>query len=369
MRKLLLVYILVLLWVLPAKSTFSLAMFPQQRRYVLSLAKQSPTSAWDGQVSITACDEIILLVPSRFKISLCTISLSMGYGGFWQKYALLPMFSGTRGYLVQTNNHALLLLSEAAKQQAIGYEYTMETVELSALAWLQRKEDPLSFQTVWGSQHARWGVAGKVFLETSLLDVKSELLFTPVKGMEACFASTLKGGSSKLEFAYGEDPYPVRYSLSLALSNKALQISFVMEDWFGSKPIYGGFSAMRKRRQTSVVRFSLGKGYLSVSFSDLYEFKPKGDEMGSVVMQVTYAFPFGQISAEYVGDRDPLITDAGQYKLTLVVYKAALSYTEQGYEITLTDSFVLGKGIGTWKLKKSKANAVSFSLLYSIGSV
>jgi len=368
MRKLLLLYVLALLWVLPAKSSLSLAMSPQDKIYVLSLAKQDSTSVWDGQVSFASPDELTILLPSRFKIGMGDVSLSLGYAGFWQEYALLPLFAMQQALYFQAKGNAFVLFLGAMKKKAIGYEHAMPKGKLSVLAWMQPAEEPSSFQTNWGSPHTRWGVAGKAFLTSSLLDLSSELLFTPVQGVNLFVASACKYRASKLSFSYGEEIYPLRYSVALAFQSKFLQASFVMEDWFGPKPIYGGFSAIRKRKQSSVLRFSLGAGSLLFSFSDTYEFKPRGSEAGSVMMGATWKGFFGQLSVQYGESRLSSILGEGQYKISLVLYKASLSYTEEGYAITLSDSVAIGKGIGTWKLKKSKGKAVSLSLLYVVTS-
>ncbi len=343
-------------------------MFPQEKIYVLSLAQQNPTSVWDGQLTFAAPDELAIQFPSRFKIGGADASVSLGYAGFWQEYALLPFFFREPALFCQARKHAFVLVSGKNGKRAIGYEHITNGGELSALAWLQPREEPSSFQTEWGVNHSRWGVAAKALLESTLLDLHAELLFTPVNGMDVFVSSSCKYGSSILGFAYGEDPYPSRYSLSLALKSSSIRVSFVMEDWFGPKPIYGGYSAMRKRSQSSEVRVSPGMGYLSFSFSDTYEFKPRGSDLGSVMMQATWGGFFGKISVQYGVSRGPSIETKGQYKLSLVLYKASLSYTDAGYVITLSDSVAMGKGIGTWKLKKSMGNAVSLALLYAVTS-
>ncbi len=369
MRKLLLVCLLALLCSLPAKSSLALAMFPQEKHYVLSLAQQGQSSSLSGQLTFSGSDELLILLPSRFRIVCGKASVSLGYAGFWQGYALLPLFSREQALLFQTKEQAFALALGKNGKWAIGYEHTLKRGKLSALALMQKGQETSSFQTEWGSQHARWAVAGKLSLESSSLALQSELLFTPVKGLEVFVSSSYKYGSLKVSLSYGEDSYPTRYSFFLDLQSKTVQASFVMEDWFGSKPIYGGFSTMRKWKQSSEVKISLRTGFLGFSFSDTYEFKPRGSEVGSALMQVTWKGSFGQMSVRYEVSREASIEKKGHYTFSLVLYKATLSYTEAGYEIALSDSVVLGKGIGTWILKKSEGKAVSLALLYAITSV
>ena len=362
-------YILLFLWVLPARTSLSLAMFPQEKLYVLSLAHQGPTSLWDGQVTLAAPGELTILLPSRFMIGKGDVSLSMGYAGFWQEYASLPLLAREQALLFQAKNQGfVLLLPRASKKQAIGYEHSMGMGKLAVLAWMQPSVEASSFQTMWGTDSSRWGVVAKVFLSSSLLELSSELLFSPVQGLQGYVSSSYKYGSSKLLIAYGQEIYPCRYTLALDLAAASCSISFVMEDWVGPKPIYGGFSAMRRRRQSSSLRFFLGSGYLLFSFSDTYVFTQRGLEVSSVMMQATWKGPFGQVSAKYGGSRHLSDLGDGEYRLSLILYKASLSYTEAGYEITLSDSVAIGKGIGTWKLKKSMGKSVSLSLMYAVTS-
>ena len=343
-------------------------MFPQEKKYVLSLAQQSLTYIWDGQLTFAASDELVLVLPSRFKFDAGNATVSLGYTGFWQEYALLPLFSSEQALLCQAKNQAFALVSGKNAKRAIGYEHTMTIGALSVLAWMQPKEVLSSFQIEWGAPHSRWGVVGKVFLESSCFALHTELLFTPVKGMEVFVSSSCEYESSKLSFTYGEDPYPSRYSFSLALQGKFLQVTFMMEDWFGSKPLYGGFSTMRKRRQSSEARVTMSTGYLSIFFSDTYEFTPRGSDFGSILMKSTWGGCFGQLSAQYRVSRGPSVEMKGYYKLSVVLDKVTLCYTETGYDITLSDSVALGKGICTWKLKKHMGKAVSLALLYSVTS-
>lgn len=361
--------LLLSLWALPARASLSLAIFPQDKRYVLSLAQQTPTRVWDGQLTFSAPEELVIALPSRFKLTLGNAQVSLGYGGFWQEYLLLPLFAREQALLYQADRNAFaLVLARTSDTKAVGYEHTLKRLKLSALAWMQEKEVSSSFQTEWGAKYSRWGVGAKVFLATSILELGAELLFTPVQGVVSFVSTAYRHGSSKLSFVYGQEPYPFRYSVNIALKSKILQASFVMEDWFGSKPIYGGFSSMRKRRQSSDLRFSLAVGYLLFSFSDTYEFKQRGSEVGSVLMQATWGGAFGQVSAQFGESRALSGRGEAQYRLSLVVYKATLSYTQEGYEMGISDSVAIGKGIGTWKLNTSMGKAITLSLMYAVTS-
>lgn len=369
MRKLLLVSVLLSLWAIPAKTSLSLAMFPHDKRYVLSLAQQTPTAAWDGQLTFSAPDELVINLPSRFRITRGNALISLGYGGFWQEYALLPLFAPQQALLYQKGGNAFaLVLSRTAETKAIGYEHTLAKGTLSALAWMQPKVESSSFQTEWGARHSWWGVGAKVHVAYPFLELGAELLFTPVQGLVSYLFSAYTNGPSKLSFSYGQESYPSRYCLSLELESSFLRATFVMEDWFGSEPIYGGFSAMRKRWQSSDLRFALAKGYLLFSFSDTYELKQRGSEVGSVMMQATWGGPFGQVSAKYKKVRGLSGEGKAQYMLCLAAYKATLSYTQEGYELTISDSVAIGAGIGTWKLHASMGKAITLSLLYAVTS-
>lgn len=366
MRKLLLVYILAFLWVLPAKTILSIVLYPERNASVISFSQQGESSVWDGQVSFSASDGLCLSFPSRFKIGRGDTSLSMGYAGFWQEYALLPFFSNEQTLFYQSKKHAVALFSKNMERRAIGYEYAFPKGKLSALAWMHPEVEVSSFQTEWGAAHAPWGVGGKLLLKTQNLSLHAESLFTPVQGLEAFMASSFTYAACKANFAYGEKPYPLRYSLSLALQSHSVRATFMMEDWFGSKPIYGGTSATRRTRESASLRFSLGRGYLLVSFSDMYEFKRRGSEMGSVLAQVKLGGPLGQLTLQYAANRRPLVALDGEFKVSFVLNKASFSYSSGVYEITLSDSVAIGKGIGTWKLHKSMGKAVSLTLMYAL---
>ncbi len=370
MRKLLLVYILLFLWALPAKSTLTLSMFPDERRYALSLAHQGPTCDSDGHVTFSAYDGLVMMLPSRFKVVCGDASVSLGYTGFWQEYALLPMLAREHALLYQTKAQAMVMLPGVRGKSAIGYERASSLGAFSLLAWMHTRVEASSFQTGWGSEHAGTGFVSKASLKTIPLELGAEVLITPVKGIEVFIASTCTYGSSQVGFSYGQAPYPSRYSLSLDLRGKALQASFVMDDWLGSEPIYGGFSATRKRKQSSVVRFPLGKGYVRLSFTDTYEFKAKGGQVGSLLLQASLSGTFGQMTFQYGGSRDPShsLFEGGAITCSLVLYKAVFSYAGEGYGITLTDSLAIGKGIGTWKLRKQMGKAVSLSISYTVTS-
>ena len=368
MRKLLLVPILALFCTLSAKSTLSLAMSPQKQTYALSLEQQSPASSCSVHLSFSAPDDLVILLPSRLRIRMGDSSIRVGYTGFWAEYALQPEVGKWQSLVFERGNHALALLTGKNTGRALGYEHRYAIGNVSVLAWMQAGKKSSSFQTEWTSDHARWGVAGSASLSSKYVAMHSELLFSPIQGLSAFVSSSCRYGSSTLGFAYGEQPYPARYSFALDLASNALSGSFLMEDWFGSKPIYGGFSTPRKRRQSTRIRFSLGRGYLLFSFSDTYVFTRKGLEAGSVTMQGTWGGPFGQLSAQYGTSR--ILSSVGQrsYSLSLNVHKATLSYTQKGYEITLTDSAAIGRGIGTWRLTKRMGEPVFLSLLYSVTS-
>ena len=232
-----------------------------------------------------------------------------------------PPFSGEQALLFQAKRQAFALVLDTNEKMAIGYEHILTKGKLSTLACMQREQDDPSFQTEWGVHHSRWAVACKISLEASCLALHSELLFTPVNGLDVFVSSSCTYGSAKASLAYGEDSYPLRYSFVLALQSKAVQASFVMEDRFGSKPIYGGYSAIRKRTQSSEVQISLGTGLLRFFFSDTYEFKPRGAEVGSVMLQATWKGSLFQISARYGVSRDSLIVTKGLYAFSLILYK------------------------------------------------
>lgn len=368
MRNFLLLYILAFLWVLHAKTNIAVTLYPGQKAYALSLAQQSPTSVWDAQVSFTAPDDCIIALPSRFKIEKGKTSLSLGYAGFWQGYALAPFLEKGQALSYHIGENSFVLLPGRANRWAFGYEHTMPKGTFSALTWIQKGQETTYFQHEWGAEQARWGIVGKALLESPYLMLHAESLFTPVGGMDVFVSSSCKYESCTLALAYGQSPYPSRYALTLALQSTSIIVSFVMEDWFGSKPIYGGTSSIRKRVQSGVLRFSLGTGYVQVSFSDTYEFKQRGSEGGASVMQATWKAPFGQVSAQYTQSRGTPNERGSQYKLSLTLHKASLSYTAEGYEIALTDTVAMGSGIGRWKLKKSMGKAASLVLSYAITS-
>lgn len=88
--------------------------------------------------------------------------------------------------------------------------------------------------------------------------------------------------------------------------------------------------------------------------------------MGSVLVQVKLGAPFGHVALQYATNRRPLTGLEGELKVSLVLYKASFSYSSQGYEISLSNSMAIGKGIGTWKVNKGKGKAVSLALMYSV---
>ena len=360
--------ILALLCTLPAKSTLSLAMYPQKKIYALSLTQQNPNSEFSGKLTFSEADKLVMVLPSRFKIKAGTSLISMGYAGFWGEYALLPTIATKeQALLVQGRKNACAVLMGKSKW-AVGYERATEIGSLSALAWIQSREDPSTFQTEWAPDSSLWGVVGKALFLSRYIDVSLEMLLTPILGLDGFVSGVCTYGPTSLGFAYGQAPYPSRYSLSFELGSNAVHVTFRMEDWFGSKPIYGGFSAPRKRRQSSEVEVFLGKRYLQFCFSDTYEFTKKGIEAGSVSMKATWGGSFGKVSAQYGVSRHPMLPEKVQYSLSLVLYKASLSYTENGYEATLTDSIVMGKGTLTWALAKRMGEAVSLALFYAITS-
>lgn len=366
MRKLLLFCILGTLSCIPARSSLSFSLYPEEKIYLLSVAQQSQGRAWDGQVAFAPPDKLTLLLPARFKIGVGGASLCLGYAGFWQQYALLPFFSREQALLYQGKESSVMVLS--GDRQAIGYDRSSAKRSLSLLAWRAPKTESSSFQTQWGAEHARWGVAAKLSLRSSFFSVTAETLFTPVKGVEAFIASSLQGGPATLGFSYGKEPYPTRYSLALALGGKDVKGTFAMEDWFGAEPRYGGHSSMRKREQKGSIHLSLARGYLHLSASDTFEFKRKGSTVGSVVLLGKWVGSFGELSIQYKQERGAVQEAQGVYRFTLGVHKATLTYSKEGYEIALTDSLPLGKGVGTVRLHKRMGSSVTLSLLYTLTS-
>lgn len=368
MRKLLLFCILASLSAIPAKSNISFALYPEEKTYVISVAQQSQQKAWDGQLTFVFPDNLTVLLPSRFMIGVGDASLSLGYGGFWQGYALLPFFCREQALLYQGGKDAVMVLSGAGRRRAVGYERSTSRASLSALAWMAPVQGLSSFLSKWGSVHARWGVATKLLVKTSAFGLDAEALFTPVKGLEGFVSSSFRYAGCTLLFAYGEAPYPSRYSFALDLQSKLINATFVMEECFGPEPIYGGHSAIRKRVQRGSVKLSLATGYLLVSLSDTFEFKRKGLALGSVVLQARWVAPFGQVSVYCKESRGLSKALQREYRFTLSLHKATISYTKEGYEIALTDSLPLGRGVGTVTLKKRMGRALTLSLLYTLTS-
>ena len=367
MRKLLLFCTLVLLYVLPAKSSISFALYPEEKKYTISVTEQGPKRAWDGQLAFVAPDELNLLLPSRFTLGVGNASVSLGYAGFWQEYALLPFFSKQRALLYEARNKRFMILFSTKKMQAIGYEKETSRADFSALAWVAPKQDVFTFHSAWGAQDARWGVATKIVLKPSFFDLHAEAVFTPIQGVEGFFSSSLASGPYTLGMAFGQSPYPLRYTFALDLECKAFRTTFAMEDWQGSKPIYGGHSAIRKRKKSSSVKLSLATGYLLFSASDTYDFTRKGEGLGSVILQAKWKGPFGQVAVHYT-DKRGSSEAKGEYKLSLSLYKATFSYTHRGYVIACSDSFAMGKGMGTWRVTKCMGKTVTLSFLYTLTS-
>lgn len=370
MRKLLFFCTLLLLSTILAKGTLSLGIYPGQKKYVVSLAERSLARSWDGLLTFVAFDELMITLPSRWKVGVGEGFASVGYGGFWQEYALLPFFSDERALLYQRENHALMLFAEREGKQAMGYELSTPRKSISLLAWRATKPEVTSYQATWGSQHARWGVAAKANVQSSVISLHAEAVFSPVKGVEGFVSSSYNLLSSTLGVAYGEAPYPIRYSFSLDLAHMKVQATYMQKDWFGSEPLYGGYSAIRRREQSSSLKLFLPIGYLLFTESDLYEFKPKGGEAGSVKLGAIWGGSFGQVSLQFKDKRGKGKGVQGRSETTvsLLVNKLSLSYTEGEYAIGLTDSIPIGKGVGTWNLEKKSGEHVKLSLLYTLTS-
>lgn len=370
MRKLLLFCILASLPVLSAKSSMAVTLDPSVKTYSISVAQNDSKKVWDGQLTLVFPDELTIAFPSRLKVGLGPGVLSLGYGGFWQDFSLLPHFSREQALLYQGDSGTRVALFRGGGQQAIGAEHALAGTKVSFLAWTQAKPVLHSYQREWGAVHAAWGVAAKVLLKPAPFVLGAEALFTPVTGVKAFVSSSFKYGGCSLGFAYGQEPYPTRYSFGLDLKSRLFRATFELEDWLGSEPIYGGYSTIRKRRQSGSVQVSLAAGYLFFSVTDTYEFKLRGSESGRVVLQAKWVGRFGQVSAHYKQKRGGtnVVNGKGEYKLTLLLNKVTLSYSSEGYEMAIADSVVIGGGIGTWKLKKGMGKAVSLVLSYAVTS-
>lgn len=368
MRKVLLFCILVSLSVLPAKERLLVALYPKEQRYVISAWQQDPRKAWEGQLTFVRDETLTIVLPSRFSFEGGGSSLRFGYAGFWQEYALLPFFVREQALLLTRGGDALMALRGGEKRRAVGYEHSFSKAKLSLLAWTASVQTPTSYQVKWGALHSPWGFAGKAVLESSGFALHTEALFTPIQGLEGFFSSSFRHGSSTFLFAYGQDPYPVRYSFALDVEGRGVQVTFSMEDGFGGEPIYGGHSAIRRRKQGGAVKLFLPTGYLLFSASDTYEFKQRGTEVGSVVLKATWKGAFGHVSfscTQKRGSESPL---GKECRCSVNLHKATLSYTKEGFALALTDSMPIGKGVGTWNIEKRMGEGVTLSLLYTLTS-
>ena len=294
--------------------------------------------------------------------------MRFGHAGFWQEYALLPFFAREQALLLTWGKDALMALGGGEKRRAVGYEHSFPGARLSLLAWTAPAQTPSTYQVKWGALHSPWGIAGKVVLASSGFGLHAEALFTPTQGLEGFFSSSLRHGSSSFLFAYGQEPYRVRYSFAMDVEGKGMQATFSLEDGFGGEPIYGGHSAIRRRKQGGAVKLFLPTGYLLFSASDTYEFKQRGAEVGSVVLGAIWKAPFGHVSFTYGQRRGPEPALGKECRCSVNLHKATLSYTKEGFALALTDSVPIGGGVGTWHLKKSMGEGVTLSLLYTLTS-
>ena len=83
-------------------------------------------------------------------------------------------------------------------------------------------------------------------------------------------------------------------------------------------------------------------------------------------MQVTWRGAFGKVTAQYAVKRISSEPVPGRYEFSLDLFKVAFSYTEKGYEISVSDSIAIGKGIGTWKLTSGMGKCFSLALVYAL---
>ena len=365
MRKLLIFCILVTLCVIPAKGSLSFSLSPVEKKYSISVSQQGQKIAWDGHFSFVAPGVPKLVLPSRFSLGVGGGSVRVGYAGFWQEYALLPFLSKAQALVYQTAGQSFMLLAPTQGQKAVGYGKATDSADISALAWMAPKQDLSAFHTEWGAAHARWGVASKAVLHPSFGVLHAEALFTPAHGFEGFFSSSLGRGPYTLAIAYGQSPYPSRYSFALEHECKTVRTTFVKEEWLGAKPIYGGHSSIRKSRQSASVKIFLKTGSLVFSASDTYDSTRKESGVGSVVLQAKGKAPFGQVAVSHTQSRGSSGAE-DDYKVSLSIYKATLSFTKKGYVIAFSDSFAMGEGTGTWRVTKRMGEACAFSFLYTL---
>lgn len=365
MRKLLLFCLLVTLYAIPAKGSFSLSLAPVEKKYSISVSQQGQKIAWDGHFSFVAPGVPKLVLPARFSLGVGGGTIRMGYAGFWQEYALLPFFSKAQALVYQAAGQSFMLLATKQGQRAVGYGKASARADVSLLAWMAPKQDLFAFHTEWGAAHARWGVAAKAVLQPSFGVLHAEALFTPAHGLEGFFSSSFGHRPYTLGIAYGQSPYPSRYSFALEHECKAVRTTFVMEEWLGAEPVYGGHSSIRTSRRSSSVKLFLKTGSLVFSASDTYASTRKGTGVGSAVVQAKWKAPFGQVAVSHTQGRGSSGAE-GDHKVSLTLYKATLSHTKKGYVMTVSDSFAMGEGSGTWRVTKRMGEACAFSFLYAL---
>lgn len=368
MRKLLVCILQLLLYTVYARSSLSLSIAPLERVYGVSFAQESRTTSWEATLAFGLHRDLVLVLPSRFKIKAELFSLSLGAPGFWQGFVLLDHLSKEQAILYQRNNDSFCLLAPGNGLEAVGYERQLSRGVFSLVGLLQKPDSVSTYQVEWGVEQAPWALAGKLALQSQNLAVKAEMLLSPVDGILVSGSYALVHSPCTASVSYGQNSYPKKYSLDLDFASEHLVASVALDDWFGGEPIYGGFSAVRKRRQSASVHYVGGWGWLHLSAVDTYEFKRRGGEAGTVVLQAKLGLGSCQIEVEGTQSRGATQQHKPKTMVTLALSKATITYDAKGWAIAFGDSFPLGSARCSWEVAKRFGSRVSFHLGYSLTS-
>lgn len=363
MKKLLLLTILLLLYHLSAKATFSSITLPFEDKTVLSLYYQDHGINWDFQARYSRKEGLILTLPARYKIEKNDLSLAWSYPSFWQEFLLAPSFSSKQGFTFTAGKRVIGFLLEGPSQHAIGYEQHWKGGVFSLFSWRQSERVRNTYQTQWGEHDARWAAIGKVVLSSSVTSLRVESLFNEVQGLEFLFAGAVKVKACSLSFIYGQNPYPLRYELSVDLQSRTIKAHIAWTDVFGPPPLYGGTRAIRTQKQAIKLTYTGKQNSLTFSYQDVYEYKYRGTEESSTLCFLQWSSWWGKFSIESKGGRT-LHGRRVRYAVTL--YRFSLNYDGSSYSITLSHSFAMGRGKGTWKVEAKQGKPLSCTLAYDL---
>ncbi|WP_320130165.1 hypothetical protein [uncultured Sphaerochaeta sp.] len=376
MKRLLLGFIQLLVFVSFASQNISLSLLPYDTQYTIGVENNSEDFHWKAGFSWDGKKDFAFSVPVEGTLDTDFGQLAFGPNtmakiseicSFLGKYPGLSLRNEDL-YIFATNS-----LLDKKGPSVLGFGFFKDTTALHLFSWSRAKSlqvENTEYLTQWNGNNAKKGLGVNLSLQRFGTSFYGEMVYTPISGVQVSISNLVCFPMGTLKISYGNGPYPRNLRVELKYQKYGMTAMYSQQLGYGQLPVFGGQYETRNVLEKTSLKLVYGSWYWYGSRIEDSTYCLNGDFKA----KSTYCFQVGNdrkgktclFSVTFSGNRKKGKSLKESLSPTIVLKIAAMEYSfgKKGSCMTLSYSVPLKRGAFGFKVIHSQGKTVSLGFSY-----